>query len=98
MSDDLSKTTIIIHEIATDGLPDMSKLIGRVAFIFDGCVASGWPLLSTEHPELYSGRNTSEVLWEADSDIGHGKPFAGITHWIEFRDPVWELKDHAHAR
>lgn len=35
---------ITIHEIEKDGLPSMDKMIGRVAFVFDGCIISGWPL------------------------------------------------------
>jgi len=65
---------IIIHEIAKDGLPDMEKLTLRVAFIFDGCIVSGWPI----------DGNADPVLWEADSDVGHGGQFAGVTHWVEF--------------
>ena len=65
---------IIIHEIAIDGLPDMDALTARVAFLFDGCIVSGWPI--DEH--------TDPVLWEADSDVGHGRAFYGVTHWVEF--------------
>lgn len=46
--------SIIIHEIAEDGLPDMDRLVGRVAFIFDGCIVSGWPLPRERFPELYT--------------------------------------------
>ncbi len=69
--------TIKVHEIATDGLPDMEALAGRVAFIFDGCIVSGWPL---------DGAGPA-VLWEANSDVGSTRPFAGVTHWVEF---PWE--------
>lgn len=72
---------IIVREIAKDGLPDMDSLTGRVAFIFDGCVVCGWPIDSAGE----------ETPWEADSDVGrHGK-FYGVTHWIEFPVPVWEM-------
>jgi hypothetical protein len=40
----MKQIPIIIHEIVVDGLPDMDRLAGRVAFISDGCVVSGWPL------------------------------------------------------
>lgn len=78
---------IRVHEIATDGLPDMDKCVGRVGFIFDGCIVSGWPLNPTEHADLYTrlGATSDEgVLWEANSDVGHHKPFFGVTHWVEF--------------
>lgn len=70
---------LIVHEIAKDGLPDMDKLVGRVAFIFDGCIVSGWPL-------------NNDDLWEADSDVGNVSSFSGVTHWVEFPTPVWELE------
>lgn len=72
---------VTIHEVATDGLPDMDELTGRVAFIFDGCIVSGWPL----------GRG-DEPRWEANSDVGNGREFAGITHWIKFPAPLWEIE------
>lgn len=92
---------IIIHEIATDGLPNMEKMTLRVAFIFDGCIVSGWPLPKDEFPDLYTrehllrrhgGAQLTDdeylaqigTLWEADSDVGHGGQFAGVTHWVEF--------------
>jgi hypothetical protein len=72
---------IKVREIATDGLPDMDNLTGRVAFIFDGCIVSGWPL----SPE------GDEVPWEADSDVGRSEKFYGVTHWVEFPVPVWDM-------
>lgn len=74
----MKEIIVKVHEITSDGLPDMSILVGRVAFIFDGCVVSGWPLREGQ-------------LWEANSDVGHRGPFAGVTHWLEFSEPVWEL-------
>ena len=71
---------IIVHEIAKDGLPDMDNLTGRVAFIFDGCIVSGWPLDDGES-------------WEANSDVGRHGTFTGVTHWVEFPAPVWELPE-----
>ena len=75
----MKEIKIKIHEIKTDGLPNMDKLTGRVAFIFDGCVVSGWPL-------------EKDDLWEADSDVSNNKLFSGVTHWIEFPTPIWEIK------
>ena len=45
---------IIIHAIEEDGLPDMERLTLRVAFIFDGCIVSGWPLPKEQFPDLYT--------------------------------------------
>lgn len=78
-----SAVQVMVHEIEADGLPDMTDdgLSGRVAFVFDGCVVSGWPLL----------RGPQDQLWEADTDVGRNGPFYGVTHWLEFPVPVWEL-------
>lgn len=71
--------SVTVHEIATDGLPPEEGAGGRVAFIFDGCVVSGWPLRDgTDH-------------WEADSDVGRHEPFGNVTHWLEFPAPLWEI-------
>ncbi len=67
----------ILHEIAVDGLPDMEKLVGRVAFIFDGEIVSGWP--------------SSDGLWEANSDVGCCPHFDGVTHWVEFPRPLEQI-------
>jgi len=74
---------IRVHEIQTDGLPDMTELTGRVAFITEGVIVSGYPLL----------RGPSETGWEADPDIFGCCPPAiqGVTHWVEFPLPVEEL-------
>lgn len=74
------RMNVIVHEIAVDGLPDMDNddLTGRIAFVFDGCVVSGWPLTRVGQPHL----------WEANTDVGHNQPFGGVTHWIEFPVPV----------
>jgi hypothetical protein len=78
MSHDLS---IQIHEIAVDGLPDMDKLTGRVAFLWNGAIVSGWPLDSIGKPGL----------WETCEDALGMRPFADVTHWVEFPVPVWDL-------
>lgn len=72
-----------VHEIASDGLPAMDSLTGRVAFIFDGCLVSGWPL--PDHPI------EGEIPWEANSDVGNGNMFISVTHWVEFPVPVWKI-------
>lgn len=71
--------------IKEHGLPDMDKLVGRVAFIFDGSIVSGWPLnrKSEDVDEL--------VLWEADEDVGRHGVFNGVEKYVVFDVPVWEL-------
>jgi hypothetical protein len=76
---------VVVHAIAEDGLPDMDAdglvgLAGKVAFIFDGCIVSGWPTGEVED---------GEALWEADTDVGHNQSFYGVTHWVEFPEPLW---------
>jgi hypothetical protein len=77
-----------VHVIAEDGLPDRDdrELVGRVAFIFDGCVVSGWPLGAGEDADQgYIG------LWEGNSDVARNVRFANVTHWLEFPEPVWQI-------
>lgn len=73
---------VIVHEIAVDGLPDMDALTGRVAFIFKGKVISGWPLIRGGNEQPH---------WEANDDLRWFQEFAGVTHWVEFPVPVWDL-------
>lgn len=74
------KIEITVHAIQEDGLPDMDHLTGRVAFIFDGCLVSGWPVRPDED---------GAMLWEGNGDVANGKLFHGVTHWVEFPVPVW---------
>lgn len=91
--------TVTVHEIATDGLPDMNALVGRVAFIFDGNIVSGWPLVPREMrregldigPSILEHAAQGDVLWEGDSDVANHLKFSGVTHWIEFPVPVWDI-------
>ena len=71
-----------VYTIAEHGLPDMDKLVGRVAFIFDGCIVSGWPLRPDED---------GNVLWEADDDVGRHGVFNGVEKYVVFDVPVWDL-------
>jgi hypothetical protein len=72
-----SRISVVVHDIAADGLPDMDELTGQVAFVWDGHVIHGWPLI----------RGPKESRWE---DF-NGVPYRGVTHWLEFPVPVWEL-------
>lgn len=77
--------TITVHTIAEDGLPpkdfDEAGLVGRVAFVFDGAIYSGWPTNPGEE-------DPNDVVWE-DSETGH--TFTGVKKWIELPVPGWEL-------
>ena len=74
--------TIIVHTISEDGLPpkDLEKadLVGRVAFIFDGSIYSGWPI----------NDDGEEIVWE---DGETAQKFRGVEKWIELPVPGWEL-------
>ena len=71
--------TVILHEIATDGLPDGDMPGSKMAAIFDGNVITAWPL------------DDPDKSWEGDTDVAHGRPMLGVTHWLEFQQPVYEL-------
>jgi hypothetical protein len=94
------EVTIKVHRIAEEGLPDLTTLAaGQVAFIFDGRVLSGRPLHRDEHPEAYTQARVEagpagapRQLWEADEEVAHRRWFDGVTHWIEFSEPIWKLE------
>lgn len=68
-----------VFEIEKNGLPNMDKLTGRVAFIFDGCIVSGWPLENGN--------------WEANDDVGRPGQFSkdSVKKYVVFDKPIWEL-------
>jgi hypothetical protein len=84
------EVTIILHEVATDGYPlDVEErtgksLINKTAFIWDGCIISGWHLEDDE--DEYG----DEDVWEASED-SFGGPYAGVTHWVEFLETPQKL-------
>lgn len=78
----MTDITVKLHSIETDGLPDMDNLCGRVAFIWDGNLISGWPL---EDEGEYPGE-----VWEP-SDDAMGKQYWGVEYWIELPAPLWNL-------
>lgn len=77
----MREITVKVHEVATDGLPDMEALVGRVALIFDGCIVSGWPV---DFGDTEGGGRG----WEADRDVGNHLRFGGVTHWVEFPEAL----------
>jgi hypothetical protein len=80
-----AELTVRVHSIADDGLPDMAALVGRVAFIWDGAIVSGWPIPADIATGTgYSGR------WEPSEDR-FGGPVGGVTHWVEFPEPTWRI-------
>lgn len=94
-----TELTVRLHAIAEDGLPKMDQLTGRVGFIFDGCIVSGWPLtpetMGAEgidfSTEIREHANRGEWLWEGNSDVARSTMFANVTHWVEFPAPLWEM-------
>lgn len=74
--------TVQLCEISIDGLPDMQALAGRVAFLWDGHIMTGYPLLDKD-PHGHT--------WEGDSDFARPNGFAEITHYVIFPAPLAEL-------
>lgn len=66
---------LLVFDIAVSGLPNMDdpRNVGTVAFVFDGCIVSGWPLAPDAN---------GDVLWEGNRDVSHGRQFAGVTRWL----------------
>lgn len=86
----MSDLTIHIHEIAVVGLPPTSTdgyppahLAGRIAFLYKDCIVSGFPLRRDRFPDLYPAGYVAETLWQADSKLGRGLVYRGVTHWAE---------------
>lgn len=79
-----------VYEIEKDGLPDMDQLTGRVAFIFDGCIVSGWPL-NNLHLKYPGSPAYGPDCWEANSDVGRSAVFTGVKKYVVFDVPVWDL-------
>jgi hypothetical protein len=88
--------TITVHTISEDGLPprdfDTAGLVGRVAFIFDGSLYSGWPL-KVEGKDGYDENaeypsDPEEVEWEDGETARH---FTGIKKWVELPVAGWDL-------
>lgn len=69
-----------VYDIKKDGMYDQNdeSLSGRIAFIFDGCIVSGWVMENGN--------------WEADSDVGRNGEFHkdAIHKYIIFDKPIWE--------
>lgn len=88
------KMEVIVHDVATEGIPEMTgfddALVGRVAFIFDGCIVSGWPMV--EEDGGIPTDDNDNPLWEGNHDVARHTLFANVTHWVEFPVPVWEIE------
>jgi hypothetical protein len=59
----------------------------RYAFLFNGCIVSGWPLAEDTHPGE----------WEANYDVGKMGSFSGVTHWVEFPIRLIEMEQNKKA-
>jgi len=70
-----------ICDIEKDGLYDKEdrSLIGRIAFIFDGCIVSGWYL--------------DNGNWVANDDVGRNGEFHKdeVKKYIIFDCPIWDM-------
>lgn len=67
-----------VYEVEKDGYPEDWQP-GTLAFIFDGCIVSGWPLENGN--------------WTADSDVGRHGEFHkdAVKKYVIFDKPVWEM-------
>ena len=75
-----------VYSITEDGIQHAQDAKpGTLAFIFDGCILSGWPLKNAEGYE-----NASDSCWEGNSDVSFGK-FTGVKKYVIFDKPLWEL-------
>ena len=79
---------IEVHDVERDGYPDLDNddTVGRVAFIWDGELMSGWPL--NEVPGDYTTPHTG--VWEASDDC-MGSGYSGVRQWVLFPVPFWSL-------
>jgi hypothetical protein len=83
----MKELTIKVHEIAVDGLPpNDDALIGRLAFLFDGCIVSGWPLRREENPELY----TPEAIADRAAHGSGGATLTDAQRLAECAATLWE--------
>jgi hypothetical protein len=95
---------IKVHEIAVDGLPndDSGALTGRVAFIMDGCIVSGFWIPRGESPSVDEklDKYGSDLpgAWEANDDVGDGRLYVGVTHWVEFPMMLGVIEEHKSAQ
>lgn len=78
---------ILVYDIETDGLPDMDDddIVGRVAFIWNGAIVSGWPLYERVEGEYYE-----KTTWESSEDY-HGGIHKNVMQWVLFPTPTWRL-------
>lgn len=67
-----------VFDVEKDGYPK-DWVPGTLAFIFDGCIVSGWPLENGN--------------WEANSDVGRQGQFDkdAVKKYVVFDKPIWEL-------
>lgn len=86
----MEKIEIKIFDIDADGLPDIDSLTGRLAFLWDGAIFSGWPLFNIhlKYPEnnhpIYS-----KYDWECSENAAAGV-FAGVKKYIIFDKPLYD--------
>lgn len=80
--------TVKFHSVDQDGYPSYElTTTGRVAFIWDGYIVSGWPI---HHIVRRDGTTYPEGTWQP-ADDRFGGPVAGVTDWVEFPMSLWAL-------
>lgn len=79
--------TFNIYSIEKDGMPDKSKLSGRLAFINDGDLIMGWPLYQFYKDDGRSSETYGKDEWEG-SEGGH---FYGIKHYVIFEEAFYNM-------
>lgn len=95
---------IKVHEIAVDGLPNHEDrtLVGRVAFILDGCVVSGFYIPRGESEEVDEVLDKYDPplsgVWEGNDTVGHSRLIAGVTHWVEFPAAIGAIEEYGSAK
>lgn len=91
----MKEITVKLYDIEEDGLPPEEGITGRLAFIFDGCIVSGWPLYNIHIK--YPGNDFpmhGKDVWEANSDVGHQGKFVGIKKYVIFEKPMWDYEQN----
>ncbi len=85
--------TIKLHDVIEDGFPEPGT---RAAFLWDGCIISGWPFIVRDDDEKYENCSSLEeakndplsVVWGGSEDA-IGGPFGNVRYWFVVPDKLW---------
>lgn len=92
-----TEITVIVHNVERDGVPDMEAdrdLVGRIAYVWDGAIVSGWPI-GMDVAEESTDLDLGVQYWEP-SEGRMGGPVTGVEQWIELPYPAWSLQQTVH--